>query len=121
MPIGIVSRFLSSSLRFALAPVNAILAGGSATFGGLKLRQTAFAPSSTKFGLAPLTASSPLSHELPTINRLTPGRIGIFDLRGGSCSSKVSEGAPETFTSMKVRRHLFLQKKHRVFSLRCVS
>src|SRR6266540_262591 len=102
MPIRIVSRFLSSSLRFALAPVNAILAGGSATFGGLKLRQTAFAPSSTKFGLA-------------------PGRIGIFDLRGGSCSSKVSEGAPETFTSMKVRRHLFLQKKHRVFSLRCVS
>src|SRR6266511_5481665 len=59
MPIRIVSRFLSSSLRFALAPVNAILAGGSATFGGLKLRQTAFAPSSTKFGLAPLTASSP--------------------------------------------------------------
>src|SRR5215475_15155802 len=117
-------------MLFAGAAVDRNSVGESATFGGLKLRHTAFAPSSTKFGLAALAASipflitrmsltsstNPLSQELPTISRLTPGRISIFDLRGCSCTSN-SFGAPETFTSMKVRRHLFLQKKHRVFSL----
>src|ERR1700742_1703750 len=102
MPMRRVSRLASSALRSFWDLVSAYLCGGSDTFGALGLRQTALAATSTKFGLADLTESrpflmtfmsltsstNPFSHELPTIRRLTPGRMGIFDLRGGSISTK---------------------------------
>ena len=88
---------------------------------GWKGLKATLAAISAMLGLASLTESSPflisrmaltsstrpLSQLLLTMRRLIPGPMGIFEVLETRFST-VTPGI--SFTSMKVRRHLFLQK-----------
>ena len=134
MPMRSVARRSINSIRRRALLVHARDGIGSATRSGFLVFQTSFAAISTKFGLAFLTASTPAlmpriastSSTVPfsqvaIIRRCSSAAFATFDtnLTGAGFASTAMTLSP-ILTSMNVRRQLFLQKLHRVDSLRVV-